>query len=185
MIVPAFEYVLKDGRKTVIRSPRVEDVPSTLEYLSVTAGETEFLLRYPEECGKYTAEGEKEFFERINAADNEAMLVCVAENKVVGVCNISWSKAIKTRHRARVGIAILRDYWGQGIGTRFFRELIRIAEEQENLLQIELEFVEGNARARALYEKMGFRITGVRPNAIRLRDGTLRNEYLMVREIGR
>ena len=46
-----------------------------------------------------------------------------------------------------------------------------------------MEFVEGNVRARALHEKMGFRITGVRPNAIRLRDGTLLNEYMMIREI--
>jgi len=50
---------------------------------------------------------------------------------------------------------------------------------------MELEFVEGNTRARALYEKMGFRITGVNPNAIRLRDGTLLNEYCMIREIKR
>lgn len=48
---------------------------------------------------------------------------------------------------------------------------------------MELEFVEGNARARALYEKMGFRITGVRPNATRLKDGTLLNDYMMVREM--
>lgn len=52
-------------------------------------------------------------------------------------------------------------------------------------MQIELEFVEGNVRARQLYEKMGFRITGVRPNAIRLKDGTLLNEYTMIKEIMR
>ena len=61
--------------------------------------------------------------------------------------------------------------------------LIRIAEANPNVLQMELDFVEGNARARGLYEKMGFRITGIRPNAIRLRDGTLLNEYSMIREI--
>lgn len=66
-----------------------------------------------------------------------------------------------------------------------FAELIRIAEENPNLLQIELVFVEGNSRARALYEKMGFKITGVRPNAIRLRDGTLLDEYNMIRKIER
>jgi RimJ/RimL family protein N-acetyltransferase len=69
--------------------------------------------------------------------------------------------------------------------TRMFREMIRIAEANPNLLQMELEFVEGNARARALYEKMGFRITGVHPNAIRLKNGTLLNEYSMIREIKR
>ena len=66
-----------------------------------------------------------------------------------------------------------------------FREMIRIAEENPDLLQMELEFVEGNIRARALYEKMGFRIAGVHPNAIRLKDGTLLNEYSMIREIRR
>lgn len=40
------------------------------------------------------------------------------------------------------------------------------AESREGVMQIELEFVEGNTRARHLYEKMGFRITGVHPNAI-------------------
>ena len=48
-----------------------------------------------------------------------------------------------------------------------------------------MEFVEGNVRARKKKKKMGFRITGVRPNAIRLRDGTLLNEYSMVRKIQR
>ncbi len=84
-----------------------------------------------------------------------------------------------------MAIALLKEYWNQGIGTRMFREMIRIAEGNENILQMELEFVEGNTRARALYEKMGFRITGVKPNAIRLKDGTLLNEYSMVREIKR
>ena len=64
-------------------------------------------------------------------------------------------------------------------------EMIRLAESREGVMQIELEFVEGNARARHLYEKMGFRITGVRPNAICLKDGTLLNEYMMIREITR
>ncbi len=43
----------------------------------------------------------------------------------------------------------------------------------------------GNNRDGALYEKMGFRIVGVRPNGIRLKDGTLLNEYCMIREIKR
>ena len=185
MTVEPIEYILKDGRKALIRSPRDEDIPGMLDYLNISAGETEFILRYPEECGKYTPEGEKALFDRVNAAGNEAMLVCLVEGRVAGNSQIMWSRAIKTRHRASVAIALLKEYWGQGIGTRMFREMIRIAEENENILQMELEFIEGNTRARALYEKMGFRLTGVRPNAIRLKDGTLLNEYSMIREIRR
>lgn len=185
MIVSEFEFTLKDGRKARIRSPREEDVPGMLEYLVQSAGETEFLLRYPEECGRYTPEGERALFERLNASDTDAMLVCVVDGKIAGNCQISWTNRIKTGHRADVAIALLRDYWNQGIGTKMFEEMIRIAEADENLLQLELAFIEGNTRARALYEKMGFRITGVGVNAIRLKDGTLLNEYHMIREIRR
>ena len=92
---------------------------------------------------------------------------------------------LKTRHRATVAIALLKEYWNLGIGTRMFEELIRIAEANKNITQMELDFIEGNTRARALYEKMGFRITGVKPNGIRLKDGTMLNEYMMVREVKR
>ena len=185
MIIREFEYSLKDGRKALIRSPKEEDIQGMLDYLYQSAEETDFVLRYPEECSRYTAEGERELFDRINRSDTEAMLVCIVEGKVAGNCQITWNNRIKTRHRASVAIALLRDYWNQGIGTRLFQELIKIAEDHENILQMELEFIEGNSRARALYEKMGFRITGVGVNAVRLKDGTLLNEYHMIREIKR
>lgn len=185
MQIAEIEFTLRNGRSAVIRSPREEDVPEMLNYLYVTSGETDFLLRYPEECTKYTPEGEKKLLQRMNEAPNETMLVCLVEGKLAGNCQITWSERIKTRHRAGVAIAILREYWGQGIGTRLFREMIRIAEENEHILQLELDFVEGNSRARALYEKMGFRITGMKPDAIRLKDGTLLNEYSMVKKLDR
>ena len=185
MVIQEIDFTLKDGRRAVLRSPREEDIQGMLDYLRVSAGETEFIIRYPEESEQYTAEAEKELFERLDASDSDAMLVCLVGGKVAGNCHVMWKKSIKTRHRAAVAVALLKEYWNQGIGTRMFREMIRIAEANENILQKELDFVEGNTRARALYEKMGFRITGVRPNAIRLKDGTLLNEYSMIREINR
>lgn len=185
MIIDEVRFKLRDGREALLRSPKEEDVESTLEYLVVSAGETDFILRYPEECGKYTPEGEKKLFEQKNESSNEAMIMCVVDGKVVGNCEISFFKGMKTKHRASIGIALISEFWNQGIGTKMFEEMIHLAENREDVLQIELEFVEGNARARHLYEKMGFRITGVRPNAIRLKDGTLLNEYTMIREIKR
>ena len=185
MYVEEKTFTLKDGRTAVIRSPRDEDIPGVLDYLYRSSGETEFILRYPEECGKYTAEKEKALFDEYNTSPEATMLVCLVDGKVAGNCDVRWSKTIKTRHRAVCAIALLKEYWNLGIGTRFFEEMIRIAEANPEILQMELEFIEGNVRARALYEKMGFRITGMRPNAIRLKDGTLLNEYQMVREVKR
>lgn len=185
MIVPDVHFTLKDGRTAVLRNACEADIPGMLEYLRVSAGETEFILRYPEECGKYTPEKEKELFERINASPYDAMLVCEVDGKIAGNCQIAFNGKIKKRHIASVAIALMKTYWNQGIGTRMFEEMIRIATERPEVTQIELEFVEGNTRARHLYEKMGFRIAGVHPNGICLKDGTLLNEYLMIREIKR
>ena len=74
MIIKDTAFTMKDDRKALLRSPKDEDIRGVLDYLYVSAGETEFILRYPEECGKYTYEGEKALFDRINASDNEAML---------------------------------------------------------------------------------------------------------------
>ena len=185
MLIRDIEFTLKDGRKAVLHSPREADIPGMLEYLYLSAGETEFVLRYPEECGKYTPEAEKALCERMNASETEAMLACTVDGRIAGNCQITWNRRIKTGHRASVAIALLKEFWGLGIGTRMFEEMIRIAEADPAILQLELEFIEGNSRARAFYEKMGFRITGVNPDAIRLKDGSFRNEYVMMKKIVR
>jgi len=107
MIIREFEFTLKDGRKALIRSPKEEDIQGMLDYLYKSAEETDFVLQYPEECSRYTPEGEKVLFERINSSETEAMLVCIVEGKVAGNCQITWNNRIKTRHRASVAIALL------------------------------------------------------------------------------
>ena len=185
MTINEIRFKLRDGREATLRSPKEEDIESTLEYLVISSGETDYILRYPEECEKYTPESEKTLFEQKNASPDEAMIMCIVDGKVVGNSVINFFNNIKTRHRAGVAIALISEFWNQGIGTKMFEEMIRLAESREGVTQLELEFVEGNVRARHLYEKMGFRITGVRPNAIRLKDGTLLNEYMMVKELHR
>lgn len=183
MLTREVPFLLKDGRKAVLRNPKEEDIPGLLDYLIVSAGETDFIMRYPEECSKCTPEWEAQWIKQNNSSEHSVALVCEVDGKIAGNCNVSRAPWLKIRHRASVAIALLSEFWGQGIGTKMFEEMIRIAESWEDVSQMELEFVEGNGRARGLYEKMGFRITGVRPNAIRLKDGSLRNEYLMVREL--
>lgn len=183
MKVNDIELTLKDGRKAVLRSPRHEDARGLVDYLVKSAEETEFLLRTPEECVKYSVEGEYKFIDSMNEAENMMTLVCEVDGKIAGNCQITWPKHAKTRHRADIGIALISEFWGLGIGSAMFREMEKVAMANENIIQMELEFIEGNSRARALYEKMGFRITGMRPDAIRLRDGSLRNEYTMIKKI--
>ena len=63
MIIQDTQFIMKDGRKALIRSPKDEDIQGMLDYLYISSGETEFILRYPEECSRYTPEGEKALFD--------------------------------------------------------------------------------------------------------------------------
>ena len=184
MIIEQNFFEIKDGRKAVVRNPREEDIPAILEYLTRSSGETDFLIRSPEEIN-YTYESEKELLERVNASESQTMLVCLVEGMIAGMCNITFETSLKTRHRATVAIALLKEYWNLGIGTHMIEMLISIAKTNPDILQVELDFIEGNVRARALYEKMGFRIAGIHPDAVKLKNGTLLNEYLLIKKLDR
>lgn len=183
MVLDAVEFLLKDGRKAVLRSPEVADAQGMIDYLYASAKETDFILRTPNECKKYTLEYEIGVIENMRNSPLQAVFVCEVDGKIAGNCNIVFNNKIKIRHRAAVAIALMKEFWNLGIGTRMFEEMIRTAKSVPEVSMIELDFVEGNNRARALYEKMGFKITGVRPKAIKLEDGTYLDEYMMIKEL--
>ena len=183
MIIEPFEFLLRDGRKALVRSPKEEDHLSLVSYLIKATSETDYLLTTPEECAKYTPEFEKAFINNTNNSPYATMLLCLVDNQIVGTARIEQLSHFKTKHRATVGIAILCDYWNQGIGSHFFNKLISIAETNPDIKQVELEFIEGNERAKALYEKFGFKITSFRPNSIKAKDGTFKKEFYMIKEL--
>ena len=98
----------------LIRSPKDEGYSGHAGLPAHCAGETDYILPYPEECRKHTVENEKALFDRVNRADNEAMLICLVEGKVAGSCQITWGNKMKIRHRASIGIVLLSEFWNQG-----------------------------------------------------------------------
>ena len=182
MYIEETRIKFKDGREAVLRSPMVDDAQTMIDYVIQSSGETDFLMRYPEEYSGLTLEFEQQLLQSNIDNPAGAMIGCFVDDKAVASCMININTNIKSKHRASVAIAVLQDYWNQGIGTQLMNALLEIAKSKE-VQQIELEFIEGNTRARALYEKLGFRITGVKYDAIKLKDGTLLNEYMMIKKL--
>ena len=181
MVFKETEFKLKDGRVALLRSPHEDDAEEMLQFIIKASGETAFLMKYPEEWADFSLEQEKAFINDDYCNQNGMMISCIIDGKIAGNCQISFRTGMKDRHRASVAIALLREFWNLGIGTKMFEEMFQIARERNGVCQIELDFIEGNSRARHLYEKMGFRITGVKPDAIRMKDGTFVNEYIMLK----
>ena len=173
--------LLKDGTQALFRSPRIEDAEALLDYLRATSEETEFVLRYPEEC-TLTLDQETRFIQSIIDSPSSVMILCEIDGRIAGNCQLSIGSRIKVCHRGAIAVALYKEFWGRGIGTAMLAELIELGR-QFGLMQLELEFVEGNERGRALYEKMSFEIVAARPDAYRFKDGSLHKEYIMVRKL--
>ncbi len=182
MLYQTKTITLKNGKQAIFRQPSPkEDSEPMLEYLRKSSRETEFLLRSPDD-EFFTPEKEEDFLNTILESPNDLMVICEIDGKIAGNCQLRFMVRCKVRHRGNIGIALLKDYWGLGIGTKMFEELVNAAKER-GLYQLELSFYEGNSRARALYEKMGFSIVGVHPDAVKLNDGKFLKEYLMIKRL--
>lgn len=179
MLFPEKTITLKNGKTALLRSPKGEEARAVMDYLRICTGETDFLLRYPEECTE-TDEQERTFLESLNQSPLSLMILAIIDGEIAANCQLNINKRLKVRHRGSVAISILRKYWHQGLGTALFNELITAAKTC-GCTQMELEFVEGNTRAQGLYEKMGFTIFAERKDALKLRNGTYLSEFFMVK----
>ncbi len=183
MIFKPKEITLKNGKTALLKTPEISDAAEMLAFITQSCGETDFLLRYPEEYAGMTVEKEKKWVQARRDSADTLMIACFIDGEVAGNCEISFLGGIKMRHRATVAIAIVKKYWDLGIGSAFFTEMIAAARAREGIEIIGLEVMEGNSRARALYEKFGFSVVGERPNALKLKDGSYRKEFFMQKNI--
>lgn len=182
MIFKPKEITLKNGLTAILKTPEIGDAAKLLDFIKTSSGETHFLLRYPEEWDSMTMEQEEQWIQNSRNAPSNLTISCYINGKIVGNCALTFLSGLKMSHRATIAIAIIQKYWGLGIGSHMFREMITAAQMYGTEI-LELEFIEGNDRGRALYEKFGFRIVGQRPNAFKLKDGSMLSEFLMQKKM--
>ena len=183
MIYTPIEYTLKDGRKLTLRPPMESDAEEMLAFRNKSIGESDFLMQYPEEMAGYTIEKQLDFINRMIDSSKDKLFTAVVDGRIAGTGQVSFNTRIKTKHNASIGIALLKEFWGLGIGSAIFTEIIRTAKEYGGISQLRLEVVQGNDRAIALYRKFGFEIVAEIPDAIRLKDGTSLKEITMMKKL--
>lgn len=170
---------LKDGSLCTLRSLTERDAQEALALLIQTSGETDFLSRYADEI-KITMQEERDYINRKDADPRALEIGAFCDGKMVALAGF---RAVddndRNRHRADLGLSILRDYWGLGIGSAVMATLIEAARKV-CYSQMELLVAADNARAIALYKKFGFEVFGRLENANRHRDGRFTAELSMV-----
>lgn len=171
-------FSLCDGRVCTLRSPERTDALQLIHHLYAACGETPFLLREPDEL-HFTEEQEADFLQALLSAPRAVMVSAWVDDNCIANADIQpVGHAQRAQHRANFAISVQKAFGRQGIATKMMEMLIACARAF-GYEQIELEVVDGNDHAIALYEKFGFRHYGTRPNALHYRDGSVRNEHLM------
>ena len=158
---------LKDGREAVIRGAQPSDAAEMAAFMKTTAGETDFLLRYPEEC-TMTEAGEAVFLDDVLNSPDQVMPCCFVDGVLAGNAMLTMNSRIKTRHRASVAIGLKKEYWGLGIGRALMDACIECAK-RAGYAQLELTVVAENARAVEMYRRAGFVEFGRNPRGFNSR----------------
>ena len=159
---------LKDGRACLLRNGTEADGQALLDIYLLTHAQTDYLLSYPDECGK-TAEQEAAFLKEMTESADGIELLAEIGGVVVGSAGIGCvGRREKTRHRAEFGISVDRAFWGLGIGRALTDACIECARKA-GYVQLELTAVAENAHALALYRSEGFVEYGRNPLGFRSR----------------
>ena len=179
MLIKEREILLKNNKTITLRSATKKDAQAQCAHWTQTALESPFLARYPEECSFNITEIENELQAienspisfMINAFDEKQM---VANARIVAIKELQ-----KFRHRGYFIVSIIDEYTNSGLGKIILNEAKQQAIEN-GFTQIELGLFEDNTRAKHVYEKCGFVEIGRQPRAFKQKDGSYKDEILMV-----
>ena len=112
-----------------------------------------------------------------NIAKGYPHLVVLSEGEVAGWCDIVPKSRPVHAHVGVLGMALLPEFRGQGVGERLMRQTLEAARTF-GLHRVELTVREDNKNAIALYKKIGFDIEGLMRDAMKV-DGVYESTYLM------
>lgn len=112
-----------------------------------------------------TVDEEREFIRRFSDAARSAFFVAIRGTHVIGVLDFHGEKRAQAAHGGSFGMSVRATERGKGIGERLLRGLIDWAPTV-GITRLELQVFANNARAIALYERMGFQVEGRRRMAV-------------------
>ncbi|HYR34995.1 MAG TPA: GNAT family N-acetyltransferase [Burkholderiales bacterium] len=122
-------------------------------------------------------ESTRDFVRRVLAGGGIQLLAVTPDDRVAGWCDIIRNPLEGFRHVGRLGMGLLPEYRGQGLGRQLATEAIRAAREA-GIERIELEVFASNEPAIALYRALGFATEGIKRKARKL-DGSYEDNVCM------
>ena len=174
------KYQMKNGETLTLRPPTVEDAAELIKVMRQMDTESPFLARNPGEFS-FTIEQEQTLIEAMAQNPDQQWYSAFYQGRLVGQCSAMLvSRGQRFRHRGGVAFALLKEFWGRGIGSCMMEACLAWCREH-GVEQVELDVVAENQRARNLYEGFGFEVAGTKPRALKYPDGSYADEIFMIK----
>ncbi len=111
---------------------------------------------------------------------NLAQFYAIKDEIVIGWCDILPKHFEGLGHVGNLGMGLLPEYRGKGLGSRLLTRTMEHARFENGIEKVELEVFEKNTNAIRLYRKYGFAQEGIREKSRKL-DGEYDNIILMAK----
>ena len=176
-------FTARNGQQITIRTAQAEDAAALLAYIRPVAEETEFFIFEPDEFPE-TDEQERKWIQ--DHLDHPGQIVLLAEAAGTIIGNVSFENGPSRRiaHRGTLGIAVVKEWRGQGVGTALLESLLEWATANPLIEKVCLEVFATNKTAIRLYKKLGFVEEGLRPKDIKFGPGRYVDSVAMYRFVG-
>lgn len=165
-------------QEVIVREVLPEDAAGLAATLKQLTTETDFITR-DEDSPHMSAQEMAVFIEQKARSFNEICLVAKIGDNVAGVLMISAHSHTRINHIGEIFLAVLKDYWGYGLGQLLMTAAIDWAEHSGVIRRLELTVQRRNAKAVHIYEKFGFKIEGIKKRGAKTKNGEFLDVYLM------
>lgn len=162
----------------IIREAVPDDAKELLQVMKVIGRETPFLIM-DEEGMNLSIDEMSVNLEKLYACENNVFMVALADDKIIGTASVKASLKKRMEHIGELGISILKEYWGYGLGNLLMEELLMWAKDSGVIRRVELTVQHRNQRAIHLYEKIGFQTEAIMPRGAKTDDGEFLDVHLM------
>lgn len=155
---------LENSKNLLIRNAEAKDAEKIIIMVKQVIDETGF---FPHAAKEFNLTNEQE----VEYMKSTALFLLVEiDGKIVGSVTLDRSDLIKLNHIVTLGITILKEYCGLGIGSSLMKKVIEWTKSN-GVEKIELEVFENNISAIMLYKKFGFVEEGRKRKCIKTNDG--------------
>ena len=172
------ERTLKNGKLVTIRMATKKDAEGLMQTISRYIIDSEYLLTTIDEFNP-TLRDQKLWIETLNEKRNCLLLIATHEKKIIGNIDLKGESKKKVRHNALLGIGMVKEWQGLGLGKILMEYAIDWARENLTLEILWLHVFANNEQAKALYKKMGFEEVSIQKNFIKNIDGTYSDNIIM------